>query len=216
MTTKQLVAELKSQGYAIEYSTRKDGGILVKSINGVKYQKAEGNKQVRLLTGIPLSEKKSRQLSSIKPPKLMKLDNKILNQIRRINRKLKNASVYYQKNFGRITRRHVRYLIESYGWEYALTKLKQRELYLAGYAYDKNVRYILIRLQGLLEQYESGLLEADKVRIEALKNLINKIQNESYSFKEKWIQRFYEEIYKAEQGTISLDTLINTLNSIMR
>ena len=48
MTIKQVITQLKSQGYKVEAYKRKDGGYLIKSINGQKFKGAAGNEMARL------------------------------------------------------------------------------------------------------------------------------------------------------------------------
>lgn len=63
-TTLELIQKAQAQGNKIEYYVRKDGGVRVKSINGVRYTGSNGNNALRQLMGQPLSEKKIMQRAS--------------------------------------------------------------------------------------------------------------------------------------------------------
>ena len=47
MTLREIVNELRAQGHQVEIYNRKDGGILVKSIDGMSFKAAEGNTLAR-------------------------------------------------------------------------------------------------------------------------------------------------------------------------
>lgn len=64
VTLRQVVEELRGKGAKVTYRKRKDGSIVVKSINGVKYKGREGNEMARVLTGKPLSQKQYAQRSA--------------------------------------------------------------------------------------------------------------------------------------------------------
>ena len=68
MTTRQLVQQLQSQGYQVKYHIRKDGGVLISSINGAKFKGAKGNIYARQLLGVEISQRRSQQLSKIRYP----------------------------------------------------------------------------------------------------------------------------------------------------
>lgn len=55
ITTRELVNRLINRGMAVTYRERKDGGIRITSINGVKYRASTGNMEARRLTNAPLS-----------------------------------------------------------------------------------------------------------------------------------------------------------------
>ena len=61
MTLRQIVTSLRSKGVRIEYRKRRDGSIEIKSINGSKYSRREGNVIARAMAGEPLSARKQAQ-----------------------------------------------------------------------------------------------------------------------------------------------------------
>ena len=58
---RQVVKILNSQGHNIEYRNRTDGSIIVTSIDGRKTKIVEGNRTIRIMAGVPLSEKRKTQ-----------------------------------------------------------------------------------------------------------------------------------------------------------
>ena len=65
MTMIEVVRELQQQGHQVDFYVRKDGGILVKSIDGKRYTKgASGNKEARAMVGeqAQISEARISQL----------------------------------------------------------------------------------------------------------------------------------------------------------
>lgn len=70
MTIKKSIKELRTRGYRVSYRQRKDGGILIKSINGQKYRGATGNSVARAILGQKLSEARQVQLRRLNPYKI--------------------------------------------------------------------------------------------------------------------------------------------------
>ena len=69
---RQVVKILNSQGHNIEYRNRTDGSIIVTSIDGRKTKIVEGNKIIRTMAGVPLSEKRKAQTSRNVTEKIIK------------------------------------------------------------------------------------------------------------------------------------------------
>ena len=61
MNLKEVVGLLRRQGNSVIYRTRKDGSIRIKSINGMKYKKSQGNAVARAMTGQSLSSSQLTQ-----------------------------------------------------------------------------------------------------------------------------------------------------------
>ena len=61
MSVRELVKALRKEGHKVTYRKRKDGGILIKSIDGQKFKGAKGNLLARQMLGINLSEKRALQ-----------------------------------------------------------------------------------------------------------------------------------------------------------
>ena len=56
MTLRQVVNQLETQGVKVTFRVRPDGGIVVTSINGQKYDSRTGNAVARSMAGVALSE----------------------------------------------------------------------------------------------------------------------------------------------------------------
>ena len=61
-TLKSQIAQATAQGHNITYRIRKDGGLVITSIDNQKYKNKEGNKAIRTITGKQLTAKKQQQL----------------------------------------------------------------------------------------------------------------------------------------------------------
>lgn len=81
-TTRELVARAEKKGIKITFKERKDGGIRVTAINGVKYKDSKGNTQLRKLMKAPLSRRRKRQLQAVRP----RLPANIQSLVRRIKK----------------------------------------------------------------------------------------------------------------------------------
>ena len=144
MTTREVVNELRKRGHKIKYRVRSDGGILITSMDGVKYTGAAGNKIARTLVGdeAALSQTRKTQLKIIKPAKGPKPKEDVLQG--RIQTRIKQVQKAYNKNKvpisqGRITKRLIRKIVQEEGMEAAYRKLAQSERYAEGFAISKVV-----------------------------------------------------------------------------
>jgi hypothetical protein len=63
--TIDVVRILQSAGHSVQWRKRTDGGIIITSIDGVKYKAAEGNKIAREMTGLALGENRQRALNVV-------------------------------------------------------------------------------------------------------------------------------------------------------
>ena len=63
MTMMEVVRQLQAQGHEVDFYVRKDGGILVKNIDGEKFPSgASGNARARQIAGASISEARISQL----------------------------------------------------------------------------------------------------------------------------------------------------------
>lgn len=99
-TARDLVNELRAKGFKVTYRIRKDGGIRIKSIEGVKFSDSEGNNRARMILDKSLSEKQlaqrrgnqekaKRGIKLAKKYKAKKLTKPQKRAIAKINRKIK-------------------------------------------------------------------------------------------------------------------------------
>lgn len=172
INVRKMVAELKTKGYEVTFRVRSDGGILITSIDGVKYKGAAGNKMARLLTGNVLSKRRTAQLSKItrerkvKPRKIPVETPADLERYRkRVMRKWRKATLT-----GSISKRNLRKIIEERGFEGAKKYLEEMERHTEGKAYKGQINVLLSKLdQDIAIMYDSP----DEVEeLEKIKTLI--------------------------------------------
>ena len=166
MTTRQVASTLTSRGYTITYRVRKDGGILITSINGQKFKGASGNRQARNLLGseAKLSLAREQQLKTIKPPKGARIKVTLPENIKA---KLKEVQALYKKfkvpmKQGRITARIVKKIIKEEGIQSAYTKLERATRYAEGYATEATIQALVdyLKIQAsMMDAKSQGLIE---------------------------------------------------------
>lgn len=144
-----IVKNLQAAGVDIKYRVRKDGGILVTEVDGMKFTAASGNAFIRSMTGETLSEAQIKQRQQIKPPKRISparrkkapLPDDIEKQIKKLQR------LYAKdKTKGKPTIRQTRKIVEKYGVDEAKRLLQQSEYYVKGIAYTENIEAVIQRL----------------------------------------------------------------------
>lgn len=192
-----IVSKLQSQGHHIDFYVRKDGGILVKSIDEQRFTKgASGNKVARELAGSTLSEARSSQLKFATRARKFKhptLDDEVEREWKRVKKKwnkvfkAKGGKPHPAGYFGwnRINRS-----IKEYGREEALRRIHEAEKYASGVAYAKNVDILAFHVE------DAG----NKANSDALKKLANDIRENAYAIREEWIVPAYDALYKLNDG----------------
>lgn len=157
-TMRALVMEAQSLGYNITYRTRKDGGIIVTSINGTHFRGAKGNTTLRSLLGEKISEARAIQLTNInkkvargtlKRTKKKDLPEEIVKKLRQVQRKWRKTHKTIE---GTITKSNVRWVYEKYGKEAALQALDSASRHASGLAYIANIEWFLERLEDDLKK----------------------------------------------------------------
>lgn len=147
-----IVKQLQSQGVDIKYRIRKDGGILITQVSGLRFSGAEGNRYVRALTGQQLSEAQLKQRKSIRPPKQSTVGKPRKPPVSTdVKNKIKRLQAMYRKDKkkGKPTIANYRYVSERYGEAEAQRLLLQSEYYIKGIAYTENIEALVMRLKQL-------------------------------------------------------------------
>lgn len=214
MTLRELVNELRAQGHQIEYYNRKDGSILIRSIDGVDYKDgAAGNKMARAMgqslnLNAELSQARKTQLKIIKPKgKRTKLP-------KAIEVKLKKVQKLYNKNKipisqGRITKKQIRQIVSEEGEKAAMKKLTQAQRYAEGYATNATIDAFLTAIESYRKLFKQGSQEH-----EALKRLENDIRLSSGIIKDEYIYPAYKRLYDIKKGNV-LD-VVDDVRKILR
>lgn len=207
MTMIEVVRQLQSQGHEIDFYVRKDGGILVRSIDGQKFPSgASGNAVARQMAGVQISEARISQLKFAtrarkvkKPP----LDDEVRKEFLRVKKKWNKA--FKSKGgkphpAGYFGWNRIKYAIDKYGKEEALRRIHEAEKYASGIAYEKNVRTLAVFVRNAGAQYQS----------EELLKLAQDIEDNAFAIKESWIAPAYDELYKLNAGVEPKQVANNT------
>lgn len=207
MTMMEVVRQLQAEGHEVDYYVRKDGGILVKKIDGERYPSgASGNARARQLAGASISEARVKQLKyatrqrKIKKPSL---DDAIEKEYQRVKKKWNKAFKSKKGKphpAGYFGRGRIQYAIDHYGKEEALRRIREAERYASGVAYSKNVQILAQFIQSAGEQYQSQEL------IKLAKDLVDN----AYTIQEEWIAPAYDELYKLNAGVPPKEVARNT------
>ena len=197
MTMIQVVRTLQAQGHYVDFYVRKDGGILVRAIDGERYpQGASGNARARQLVGIDISEARSRQLKYATRARRVKkasLDDEVRREYERVKKQW-NKAFRSKKGkphpAGYFGWRRIKYTQEKYGKEEAIRRIKEAEKYASGIAYSKNVQSLAFFIKSAGQQYASPEL------IQLSEDLISN----AYTIREEWIVPAYDALYELNKG----------------
>lgn len=211
MTIREIIKVLSSQGHSVSYYVRKDGGVLIKSIDGRRFTGASGNVYARSITGQVISEKRSAQLERItytgKRAKSYIEDREVKRLLQKVQRKWNKA---FRKNgqvpsVGRKTAKGVKWSLVHRGKEETLRLLKEAERYASGLAYGKNIEQLAMYIQDSAYKYQS----------DELLQLAEDIRANAWMIKEDSIKAAYEELYKLNDG-MSPQDIANNVRRILQ
>lgn len=232
MKLKDLVKNIQATGLKVTYRVRSDGGIVITSINGVKYKGKEGNKQARALTNTPVSIKQQTHLKraskkAVKrrkevseatrkglsiPPKPKKAKTKEPTLTKAQRRKLRDVQKEYRKldpsvrrKRGKPSAKKLKEMLKTHTKAEADQALKEAKRYAQGLISSGQVDFLITRIRDLA--YENG---------DDPTSIINKIKRHKNKFKEDHFLLFKEELYKYEDGKIAISTLEARLTAILK
>lgn len=195
-----IVKELQAQGVDIKYRIRKDGGILITQVSGMKFTAAEGNRFVRQMTGQALSEAQVKQRLSIKPPKKISPDRRKKPPIpENIKKEIQKLQRLYRKDNkkGKPTIKNYRYVSEKYGEKEARRLLKQSEYYVKGIAYTENIEALIMRLMQIKTSVENAGEDASIIQ-ELIDSTKSYAKTNREDFTEQKLQWLLSAIYDFE------------------
>lgn len=208
-----VVSQLVSSGHQVEYYIRKDGGILIRRIDGEHFTGAKGNARARQLVGSKLSEAREKQLAYATATR--KAQRKLPNINKTIEEEYKRVKKLWNKAFkakggkpspaGYFGKARIKYAQKMYGEEEALRRIHEAERYATGIAYSKNVEHLAMFIQMASSQYQS----------EELQKVAEDLLNNAYAIKEETIAPAYDELYKLNAGQDPKD-VANNLRRILR
>ena len=189
----QIVNELASGGHQVDFYVRKDGGILIRSIDGEHFTGAKGNARARQLTGQNISEARFKQLKyatevRMHPVKNVEVKDSIKQEYARVKKmwnkafKSKAGKPHPAGYFGW---KRIKRTIKEQGEAEALRRIGEAEKYASGVAYSKNVQI----LAGFIK--EAG----DKFGNQALLKLAQDVLDNAYAIRDEWIYPAYKQLY---------------------
>lgn len=215
----EVVAKLQSQGHQVDFYVRKDGGILVRSIDGKKYGQAynkktgqlSGNQMAMKLAGTTPSEARIAQLKYATRARRVKKpspEDAVYKEWERVHKKWTKAfkskkgkphsAGYF--GWGRID-----YALKHGGKEEAMAVIARAERYASGIAYARNVEH--------LADY---IMDASaKLGSQELAQLANEIIENSLNIKEEWILPAYEALYDLNHG-VEPKQVVKNVRRILR
>ena len=197
-----VVMKLVEQGHSVRYYMRRDGGILIRSIDGRHFKGASGNIYARELTGTTISEARATQLKfatgtrkELRSPTLKGIDipDPIWEEYKRVKRqwdKAFKAKGGKPSPVGYFTKARIKKALRDYGPEEAMRRISEAEKYATGIAYSKNVRQLADYILGTGHQLQS----------QELIKLAQDIMDNAYSIRDEWIYPAYNALYKINQG----------------
>lgn len=199
MTMRQTISLLESQGHKVTFYVRKDGGVLIKSIDGQRFTGATGNLYARAMTGQSLSVKRAKQLGDITwsgkraKSQISSKDidvKKKLQKVQRLWRKAFPKTNGQMPSVGRKTAKKVKWSLEHRGKEETMRLLEEAEKYAKGKAYSKNVSILATFIESASDQYNSP----------ELKQLADDVRAYAWLINESSIAPAYDELYKLNKG----------------
>lgn len=197
MTMAEIVAELQKEGHSVTYYIRKDGGILIKSIDGEMFSGAHGNARARAMIGTTISEAREAQLKFALRQrgklKKVKVPDKVMTEYERVKkiwRKAFRAKGGKPHPAGYFPKNRIKRILKEYGEEEAMRRISEAERYATGFAYSKNVEHLADYIRMTADQLDSN----------ELRKLADDIEANAYSIKEEWIAPAYEALYKINDG----------------
>ena len=220
------VVQAFSKVYDIEYIKRKEGGIIIISINGVKYNGKSGNVYFRKLANAPLSTAqkeairagsskkkaiaqakaqglpKPRKARKIKP---IKLGKQLSKRLRKTRKAFNELDENQKRIVGTPTRKKILQSLKREGRKATIQKLKEAERYATGKIYSAQLDFMITRIE-----------ETGEMRGEDVSELVDFLRAHKNSFYEERFIAFKEELYKWELNTISYQTLLETTKQIFR
>ena len=204
MNLRQIVDKLRQEGHSITYYVRKDGGILIKSIDGQRFTGATGNAIARSMSGEILSVKRYSQLYRItmtgKRAKAYLDDREVKRLLQRVQRKWNQAFPHKRGEIppvGLKTSKKVKWSLENRG--------REAERYASGKAYSENIRQLADYVEDAALKYQS----------EELKELANSIRDNAWMILEESIKPAYDELYLLNKGYDPRE-IANNVKKILR
>ena len=179
----------------------KGGGLVIKSIDKVKFSAYEGNELARQIKGVNLTIRQQSHIENITPQKGVwgqsrkgvELPKALQSKLRRVQRIWRKSQ---PNTTEKVTKANVLYNLRTYGAEETMRRLNQRERYGQGYAYFENIDALKERV---------NRFGSFPVRLSGLQIVLDKIESKRLIFKDKWIEEINNIIYNCEKLNAGAD-----------
>ena len=208
MTIAQIIQQLQKEGHSVTYYVRKDGGMLIRSIDGETFSGASGNKRARAMVGTSLSQAREAQLKfamrqrgKYKKTELPDYINKEFARVKKKWNKVFKAKDGKPHPAGYFGKNRLKRTFKEYGEEETMRRIHEAENYASGIAYSKNVEHLADYIR----------MTADQLNSDDLRNLANLILQFAYTIREEWIYPAYQELYKLNQGVEPKQVVANVM-----
>lgn len=194
MKVRSIISRLTSLGYKVSYYERKDGGVLIRSINDQKFTAAKGNVYARTILGLELTTRRSEQLHKITRARSYYKTHTIetpedLEKFRKsIMRKWKKAGLR-----GSISKYNLKRMIADRGIEGAKQYLIEMERHTQGKAYISAVEGLISRIE-----QDIAAVSGDSDEVAWLEKLKELIEANKEDFKQEWLFAIFDELYNWE------------------
>lgn len=227
-----IVKQAQQNGLNVTYRMRPEGGVVVTSINGTKYQGKAGNMALRTYTGHQLSAR--QQAHVIKATKAHTKRLKVIAQAKKQNKpippkptrkkpkrpkltkreraKLREAQKAYREakekgkiSKGKPTAKRVKEIIRTHGHKEAREALLASIRHAKGIIYVGQVDFLIRRIQDI------ALDKGDDPT-----TCVNIIKRHKTHFLEEHFLLIKEEVYKYDEGVISINTLEDSIRNVFK
>lgn len=219
-TLRNIIKDLRKQGHTIRYENRKGGGLLIKSIDKVKFSGYEGNKLARQIKGVNLTIRQQSHIENITPQKGVwgqsrkgvELPKALQSKLRRVQRIWRKSQ---PNTTEKVTKANVLYNLRTYGAEETMRRLNQRERCGQGYALFENIDWLITRLKSFakIPPYEASNLQ----------KVLYKIATKRLIFKDDWINSINMIVYDCEMLNVTepdkkkkIQNVENALENILK
>ena len=209
MSLRQIVMELIARGHKVTYYVRKDGGLVIHSIDGQHYSGKTGNAVARKMLGVALSTRRKVQLERINTQRNWKKSKTPIPEDLEKYRLKVNRLLRKSVKVGTLSKQNLRVMIEERGAEGAWEYLKEQERRARGLAYNSVIN-------GLIARLEEDKLSAPSDEVEKLSELIEDIKANMDNISFDSVFRIFDELYNYEMGSLSIDTLVQRVRAILK
>lgn len=210
MTMLEIAKLLEKEGHAVKYYVRKDGGILITEIDGVKYKGAQGNARAREISGNIVSERRAQQLKKITRQRKHKHKKlKIPEELEKMRKAVEKA--WRKANIkGQISRRNLEAIIKERGYEGAKKYLEEMMRHAKGQAYTTQIDNLIERIE-----QDMAMLEDEK-DIAWLQKTIDHINLKRESIMVEQLFAIFDKLYEFEKNSITAHDFYLYVKSILK